>query len=84
MHGMGIVRGMQHTGSPKPNPSSQNRIADLRSERELSQEALASVVGVNASTVSRWEHGASIPDWRKQQLAEFFRVSVSRLMGWDA
>lgn len=61
-----------------------NRLRALRAARGINQDALAAELGVHESTVSRWESGESgIPDARKQQLAEFFNVSVSYLMGWD-
>lgn len=61
-----------------------NRLRELRNRRALPQAVLAEEIGVHESTVSRWENGeSSIPDARKQQLAEFFSVTVSQLMGWD-
>ena len=62
----------------------QNRIAELRETRSLTQHAIAERLGVHESTVSRWESGScAIPDPRKQELAELFGVSVSFLMGWN-
>lgn len=62
-----------------------NRIRQLRTARGLSLAGLAAEMFVHESTVSRWESGESgIPDHRKQQLAEFFEVSVLELMGWDS
>ena len=64
-----------------------NRLAELRSERRLSQSQLAEALGPqapDASAISRWETQANgIPDGRKQQLAEFFGVSVGYLMAWE-
>lgn len=62
----------------------QNRIRELRQEQRLSQKHLADAMGVDHSTISRWEAGlVTIPDPLKAQLAEFFAVSVPHLMGWD-
>lgn len=63
-----------------------NRLKELRDSRGLSQPQLAAALApeVDPSTISRWETSdTGIPDWRKQQLAEFFAVSVAFLMGWD-
>jgi transcriptional regulator with XRE-family HTH domain len=61
-----------------------NRILDLRVSKQVSQRKLAEALGVTESTISRWETGKQgIPDWRKQQIAEFFSVSVTYLMRWD-
>lgn len=70
----------------------KNRLRELREGRGLSQAQLAAVLSPVAdktappdgSTVSLWERGKSdIPDWRKQEIAEYFGVSVPFLMGWD-
>lgn len=38
------------------------RIADLRRQKKITQEQLASMVGVSAGAVSKWETGSSVPD----------------------
>jgi transcriptional regulator with XRE-family HTH domain len=61
-----------------------NRLRQLRLQAGLSGGHLAAQIGVDPSTISRWEtHISGIPDWRKQQVAEFFGVSVPYLMGWS-
>lgn len=63
-----------------------NRLRELREESGLSQVDLAQKLNppVDGATVSRWERRVSgIPDPRKQELAEFFGVSVPFLMNWD-
>ena len=61
----------------------KNRLRELREENNLLAAEVAQRVGVDASTVSRWENQiGGIPDHRKQQLAEMFKVSVAFLMGW--
>lgn len=61
-----------------------NRLRELRERAHLTLAELGEQIGVDASTISRWELQVSgIPDPRKQQLAEFFAVSVPYLMAWD-
>ena len=61
-----------------------NRIYELRVESKRSQTGLAGEIGVDGSTISRWETGITpIRDLHKQQLAELFGCSVAYLMGWD-
>lgn len=64
--------------------AASNRIRTLRTSRNLSLAAVAATIGVDESTVSRWETGKQgVPDHRKVQLADFFGVSVAYLMGWS-
>ena len=35
------------------------RIAELRKEKGMTQEALGETIGVSAQTVSKWENGVS-------------------------
>ena len=56
------------------------RIAQLRKERDWTQEFLASKVGVHVRHVSRWETGRNIPHPKmKHSLAEHFGVPVETL-----
>jgi transcriptional regulator with XRE-family HTH domain len=62
----------------------RNRLRELREEDGLAAAEVARRIDVDAGAISQWENGISgIPDWRKQQLAEMFKVSVAFLMGWD-
>lgn len=38
-----------------------NRFRELRKERELSQQALAQLLGVNQTAISQWERGVTSP-----------------------
>jgi DNA-binding XRE family transcriptional regulator len=59
-------------------------IRRLRRERELTQEALAEVLGVTAQSVSRWESDSCYPDLELlPTLADFFGTTVDRLLGVD-
>ena len=55
-------------------------IRRLRTDRGLTQEALASALHVTAQTVSKWECGTSFPDVQLlPEIAVFFGVSIDRL-----
>ena len=40
-------------------------IVSVRKIRGFSQDALAEKVGVTRQTVSKWEVGESLPDWKR-------------------
>ncbi len=55
-------------------------IRRLRTDRGLTQEALASALHITAQTVSKWECGTSFPDVQLlPEIAVFFGVSIDRL-----
>lgn len=57
-------------------------IKNLRSERKITQEQLASFLGVTPQAISRWESGGSYPDIELlPAIAEFFSVSADDLLG---
>ncbi|MBD5401910.1 helix-turn-helix transcriptional regulator [bacterium] len=54
----------------------------LRKQKGMSQETLAQQLNVVRQTISKWEKGLSVPDADMlTQIAEFFEVSVSDLLG---
>lgn len=59
-----------------------NKIAELRQEKRLSQRQLAKLVGTSQASLSRWEQGLIVPSilecWK---LADFFGVSIDYLCG---
>lgn len=56
-------------------------IASLRKEKELTQEQLAEILGVNSRSVSRWENGYCMPDLSlMEMISAEFGVSVSELL----
>jgi tetratricopeptide (TPR) repeat protein/transcriptional regulator with XRE-family HTH domain len=58
----------------------RQRLAQRRKAVGLSQEALAGVLGIERSTVVRWESGETEPmPWIRPKLAEALRVSVDQL-----
>lgn len=55
----------------------------LRIERDLTQDQLASIIGVSKSTIGMYEQGKRVPkvDATLKRLADFFDVSIDYLMG---
>lgn len=58
------------------------RICELRKSKDMTQEELASEMGVSIAAVSKWETGNSIPDILMIcAIADFFDVSTDELLG---
>ena len=59
-----------------------NKIAELRKERNLSQRQLAKELGTSQANVSRWEQGIIEPSiiecWK---IADYFSVSIDIVCG---
>ena len=56
----------------------------LRTEQNLTQEALAEALCVSAQSVSRWEQGVCYPDTELlPAIANYFGVTLDQLMGMD-
>jgi len=54
-----------------------------RREKGITQEELASYIGVSKASVSKWETGQSYPDITfLPQLAAYFNMSIDNLMGY--
>ena len=61
-----------------------NRLKELRKEKKLTQEELASEIGVSKITILRWENGErQIKPDKVQALADYFGVSVGYLLGYS-
>ena len=59
-------------------------IINKRKEKGITQDELASYIGVSKAAVSKWEIGQSYPDITfLPQLATFFNISIDELMGYD-
>lgn len=57
-----------------------NQIKALRTQRNLTQEALAEQLGVSAQAVSKWERGAATPDIQLlPALSAYFGVTIDEL-----
>lgn len=59
------------------------RIAALRRERGLSQEALGELVGVSRQAVSKWESDSALPDVNNcVALSRAFGITLARCWSW--
>ena len=60
------------------------KIKKYRKERELTQDALASALGVSPQSVSKWECGDGYPDITLlPSIANYFEITVDELIGND-
>ena len=59
-----------------------NRIKDLREDRDMRQIDLAQAVGIDQRTISNYETGKTNPDSEALiKLANFFNVTIDYLLG---
>ena len=59
-----------------------NRLAQLREEKNLSQAQVGKIINAAQNTVSQWEKGnRGISSEVLIQLADFYRVSIDYLLG---
>jgi putative transcriptional regulator len=59
------------------------RLKSAREAKEMTQQAVADLFGVNKATVSAWETGAGAPDaLRLRRLARLYDVSADAIL-WD-
>ena len=58
------------------------QIAFLRKEKGITQEELATALGVTNQAVSKWEKGQNCPDIELlPEIADYFNISIDDLMG---
>lgn len=56
-------------------------LAELRHERELTQEQLAERLGISNKTISRWENGSYMPPVEMlAELSELYGVSINEII----
>ena len=66
------------------NIKTANRLCELRKAHNLSQEELASKLGVSRLAVSKWERSESSPDTDNLiQLASLYNISLDELLNGD-
>ena len=57
-------------------------LAELRSDRQMTQRELADILYVTAGTISNYEKGVHLPDVEKLiSIANYFNVSTDYLLG---
>lgn len=60
-------------------------IKKYRRQKDMTQEQLASILGVSVQAVSRWENASTYPDISLlPAIASYFDVSLDELMGMEA
>lgn len=60
------------------------RIKKFRKERDMTQDALASALGISPQSISKWECGDGYPDITLlPSIANFFGITVDELIGND-
>lgn len=64
-------------------PVFASTLQNLRKENKITQEQLASALGVSAQAVSKWENGSFPEGDLIPRLADFFNVSIDYLYGRD-
>lgn len=58
-----------------------NRIKNLREDRDMRQSDLAAATGIDQRTISNYETGKTLPDaYALIRLADFFEVSIDYLL----
>ena len=57
------------------------RIKKLRESHGLSQEGLGKILGVDRTTIVKWETGASRPTRYLKRLAHYFNVTTDYILG---
>lgn len=73
--------GARAKGAPMAADARQERLADLRRKRGLSQEQLGYELGVSRQTVSKWELGQSYPDFQRLVLlSDYYEMSLDELV----
>ena len=61
-----------------------NKLKELRRNRDLTQEEVATHIGISYQAISKWERGDGYPDITMlPTLANYFGVSVDELIGMD-
>ena len=60
----------------------KNRLRELRKKRGLTQQEVASYIGITQNAYSYWENGkVKIDNTSLQRLADYFDVSIDYLLG---
>ena len=69
---------------PIQNPEKWARLTQARESKNMSQRALADIIGVDPVSMNRWEHGNSRPDWDNlRKLSKALGVTIDYLLSND-
>lgn len=69
---------------PIQNPEKWVRLTQARESKNMSQRALADMIGVDPVSVNRWEHGNSRPDWDNlRKISMALGVTIDYLLSND-
>ena len=61
-----------------------NRLEDLRTNRDLKEKDVANIIGVTPSIYCEWENNRlAIPTKRLYKLAEFFEINIDYMLRLD-
>ena len=61
-----------------------SKIKELRQKKSITQETLASALGVTSQAVSRWESFGSYPDMELiPSIANYFQITIDELFGYQ-
>ena len=56
-------------------------LKELRKEKNLTQEALAEILGVTNRSISRWENGVNMPDFDLViEIANYYDISIEEIL----
>lgn len=59
-------------------------LKQLRSDKGITQEQLAEILGVSGRTVSRWETGTNLPDLSiLMQISEYYDVEIKEILNGE-
>ena len=62
----------------------ENRLEDLRTNRDLKKNEIAKIIGVTPSIYCEWENDRlAIPTKRLYKLAEFFEINIDYMLRLD-
>ena len=61
-----------------------NKFANLRKDKNLTQEQLAEILGISRENISRWENGVTEPSRENLiKFADLFNVTLDYLLNRD-
>jgi len=60
------------------------KLAELRKQKNLTQENVAEILNVTRQTISNWELGQTVPDLEQaKELSKLYQISLDELVGND-